>query len=838
MRRWYVFAFLGFVVHAQPCTVDGEILRKWPLANGDFSTFVVSGAPEENFLATGHEPTYRKYLDRCLPARWKPEIVSGEHAFHKAEAAPLTPADLPYHVFAKLNQPSAAVIQTTRAGTACFSQDVSLMPGEYRLTVAVSGTSGAKTFVSFTSGGVEISGAPVDLGSAEVELHLDVTSPGGPSSVRIGATAAAGQVVTFHRVELGIERLETTTIPFDGGSKLGGIVLPSRPTLAEEYAAYELQWYLFRMTGRVPGIKGRDRTHGGTKILLGRAVSRGVLESLRGLPDDAYLVRAAGRKIFLAGRTDQATLYAAYDFLKQQGCRWIVPGEDGETVPVRSALQRAAEKIEAPDFDCRGYHVLPMDHFLGPNGEEGWVSIDLDEYLDWSLRNRMNGIRFSGIKSYDFGAHRGHGWIQISNHSFNSMIASHEKYFEEHPEWYPLVKGKRVPKSHLPPGFPNQLCISNQELRNYTVNLAIELFETNPEMRMFPLIPMDGPSLWCECEGCKALDPPGIDWSKHADTGDVVGMTDRYVNYANEVASRVAEVLPEKRILIQAYSYTIRPPKHEKPHSNVIVRYANLSRPGQGPLGESILEKSVPMWDTWRDQLDGWRAAGAKMSHYNYMDWVNADASLFWYFTLSDVTRTLHRKYEFRQLFGETEPNQRVSVLMFQILAETLWDVDTDYRDVIREVCRHFYGPVAEEMIEYNLVMDRAIIDSDAWKNWKQVEGQLWGEGWRSNQHQEIPLPVLEEGRMLLERLASRVKKDPVLAKRIARARLGHAYLTYLRANVDPHPTIETKAVARQAFDLIHSLWMNDGVIIKRFSAEKLRKFSYPAIEGDDIDRE
>ena len=182
--------------------------------------------------------------------------------------------------------------------------------------------------------------------------------------------------------------------------------------------------------------------------------------------------------------------------------------------------------------------------------------------------------------------------------------------------------------------------------------------------------------------------------------------------------------MPEKRILIQAYGYTIRPPKHEKLHSNLVVRYANLSRPGQGPLGESILEKSVPMWDTWRDQLDGWRAAGAKMSHYNYMDWVNADASLFWYFTLSDVTRTLHRKYEFRQLFGETEPNQRVSVLMFQILAETLWDVDTDYRDVIREVCRHFYGPVAEEMIEYNLVMDRQSSTATRGKT---------GNKWRAN---------------------------------------------------------------------------------------------------------
>ena len=184
--------------------------------------------------------------------------------------------------------------------------------------------------------------------------------------------------------------------------------------------------------------------------------------------------------------------------------------------------------MEIPDYDCRGYHAMTQDYFLKPNGDEAWVAIDLDEYLDWSVRNRMNGIRFAGIRSYDFGPHRGRGWIQISNHSFNDMVASHEKHFDEHPEWYPLLNGERVPVSHHKPFFPNQLCLSSQSLRDYTVNLATEFFDTNPEMRMFPLIPMDGRSLWCECDECKALDPPGVDWTKHYDEGFVVGKEYRH----------------------------------------------------------------------------------------------------------------------------------------------------------------------------------------------------------------------------------------------------------------------------------------------------------------------
>jgi len=829
-RKLLLWLWIAFPVCA--FAANSEEVRKWPLRNGDFSTFSTTGSPDERFLETGDGPTYELNLQRCLPANWHPETIRGIHEFHKAEGPKLYP-ELPYHVFAKLNQPSAAVIETTEAGTACFRQELNLMPGSYRLVATASGAKGATAFVSILAGGVEISGEPVDMDSNPKQILLDAVSPGGMAQIRLCTTAAADQFVTFHQVELEIKKLDSTRVSFDDGSVLGGIVLPARSTLAEEYAGFELQQYIYRMTGKFPGIKGRDRTHRGTMIHLGAAAPQKVRSRLEGKPDDSYVVDDAGRKISLVGKTDAGTLYAAYDFLKEQGCRWIVPGANGETIPERPSLARAGSRVEIPDYDCRGYHALTQDYFYKPDGEEAWAAIDLDEYFDWCVRNRMNGIRFSGIKSYDFGAHRGHGWIQISNHSFNDMIAPHEEYFDTHPEWYPLVNGERLPKSHIKPFFPNQLCMSVQSLRDYTVNLATEFFDTNPKMRMFPLIPMDGASLWCECDGCKALDPPGIDWSEHYSKGSVIGVTDRYINFANEVAERVTEVHPDKRILCQAYSATIRPPKHEKIHKNVIVRYANLSRPGQGPLGKSILDETSPMWDTWREHLDGWSGAGAQLSHYNYMDWENTDVSLFWFFTLSDVTRVLHRNYNFRQLFGETEPNQRISFMMFQILAETLWDVDTDYKDVIRDVCKHYYGPVAEDMIAYNLMMDRAIIESDAWKDWKPVEGYLWGEGYRNVKHREIPFEVLEQGREMLESLASRVQNDPLLTVRIARARLGHAVLTYLRAQNALEPTSETRDIAREAFDLVHSMRVDHGVLIKRFSAVRLKNFHYPKIPDD-----
>ena len=822
MKNTYVWILLcGSALTLWPLGSIADELKKWPLRNGDFSTFALSGAPDEPFLETGRAETYEKYLRRCRPADWEPVTLSGTHRFGKAEAERPYPP-LPYHVFALLNQPSAAVIETIQTGRAAYVQELDLMKGTYRLRVEATGTAGAKAQLTFATPDGESHSEIVLAGPSWQATRLDVSAPGGKVRIGLYADAAAGQIVQFRNARLDILSLAASPVPLDDGQQIAGIVLPEEPTLAEGYAGYELQRYIFRMTGMVPGVRGRDETAEGRWIRLGRAADDTCMGKLRALPDDAYIVEVGGGDMVLAGKTGSGTLYAVYDYLKQQGCRWTVPGDEGEIVPRRQSLVPGGSKIEIPDYDCRGYHVLTQDYFLRPNGEEGWVAINLDDYLDWSLRNRMNGIRFCGIRSYDFGAHRSHGWIQLSNHSFNSVVAPHEEYFEDHPEWYPLLRGERIPKSHHKPFFPNQLCLSNASLRDYTVDLVIAFFKANPRMRTFPLIPMDGASLWCECEPCKELDPPGVDWSLHYDEGHVVGVTDRYVHFANEIAARVAEVYPEKQILIQAYSYTLRPPVRERVHPNVTVRFANLSRPGVGPLGKSILDVGDPMWAVWRRQLDGWTRAGAHLSHYNYMDWSNPDVSLFWCFSLNDVARNLHRVYRVRKLFGETEPNQRISPMMFHVLAETLWDVDSDYREVIRDVCDHYYGPMADDMFAYHMTMDRALIASTAWKRWKAKEGRLWGEGYRNIQHVDIPLEVLEQGRVDLAALSERVQRDRVLARRIAHARLGHAFLTYLRALNEPDDTLDTGKIAEEAIKQVNGLRSEFGIMIKRFSAEKL----------------
>lgn len=787
--RCAVFVLLVSAAWQAEGAESGSPLVKWPVRNGDFSTSQGWGRPTD----------------------WDPATNSGKHNFKMHPSATF------------VGQPSAAVIETVEAGSAYYFQKLHLMEGDYRFAVEFRGTEGAAARISFSSGTRKFAGKPTNVRGEWKPLELDVSAPAGEAAISLMAISSPGQKVEFRNAKLVIKRLTSAPVAFDDGTQLGGLVLPDKPSLAEQYACYELQRSIFKMSGLVPGLKGRDRIFDGKLIYLGRA-GQNQRQRLEGLPDDSYVTHSEGDRITLVGKTDQGTLYAVYDFLHQQGCRWVVPGKLGEIVPRREALIDCRSKVESPDYECRGIMVLAQDFFPGGGEERGWISVNLDDYYDWCLRNRLNAIWFAGVQSYDFGEHRGHGWVQLLNHAYGSLIAPHAEYFEDHPEWYPLVKGKRMPRCDIGPRLVNQLCVSNRDLRRYTVGVVLDYFKKNPMAKAFPLSPMDGPSFWCECAECKKLDPPGLDWSKHTTEGHISGMTDRAINYANEVAEELSKVYPNKLIEMYAYGYTLTPPVREKVHKSVFIKYANLSGGrGTGPLGRSMMDENVPIWQEWRKQLEGWRAAGATLAFYNYLEWEHPDLTLFWFYDTVDVLKNLNRRYNCRMLLGETENNILVSAMLYNVIARTSWDVDTDYQGVIRDLCEKFYGPIADELREYNTMMDHAIRKSNAWQK----------EDWRPNNHLDIPLEVLEAGRKLLEGAAAKAKDHEAVSRRLAYARFGHAYLTYVRALNEKTRTPKTAEIARESFDSANALRLEHGIMVKLPSVRQLKTFYYPPVPGD-----
>jgi len=282
--------------------VRADDFPKWPVRNGDFST--------------PYQPWGR--------TAWHFAINSGKHDVRMDPAQPEV-----------INPPAVAVLETTIDGSCYFYQNLPLMKGDYRLGVDVSGTDKAKVRVSFGCGETTVGSELMNVGRNWISVQLDLSAPGGNGTITLNSISPAQQAAKFRKVRVDIMKLASSPVPFEDGSYVGSLVLPDEPTIAEQFACYELQRYIFKITGLVPGLKGRDTVHQGKVIYLGRAANREELGKLRSLLEDSYIVNSQENKIALAGKTDQGTLYAVYDFIRQQGVRWIVPGDLGEIVPQR-----------------------------------------------------------------------------------------------------------------------------------------------------------------------------------------------------------------------------------------------------------------------------------------------------------------------------------------------------------------------------------------------------------------------------------------------------------------------------------------------------------------------
>lgn len=308
----------------------------------------------------------------------------------------------------------------------------------------------------------------------------------------------------------------------------------------ECFAAVELQRYLRRATGREAdfAIADDEQAPAGDWIVVGDARTNAAARGLKAAaPDDlgeqGYVIRSlrAGdrRVLHLAGGGRVGTLYAAYDLLHRLGCRWFAPGDLHEVVPSIEGVGDVSA-TERPEFLTRGFH--------------SWENRGDRAFLLWMARNRLNYwcveqddrpvMRKLGIlmscgahdaqvrfldprKPYPYDHPRFAGDDALGRPKDPYPVAEPFRgdadgdgkltYFEAHPEWFPLVKGKRVIDIRGDGG--TNYCTSNRHatdefMKNYVQALVDGPYRHADVVRFWTL---DG-GRWCTCPACKALGTP------------------------------------------------------------------------------------------------------------------------------------------------------------------------------------------------------------------------------------------------------------------------------------------------------------------------------------------
>ncbi len=430
------------------------------------------------------------------------------------------------------------------------------------------------------------------------------------------------------------------------------IVVPSKATPSQRYAAEELAKYIEKCVGvRLPiGETAKD------------AAKRICISGDDTLGNDGFRLCVKGDDLHVLGGP-RGVLYGVYEILERFcGIRWFSSWH--EIVPQREALDVPADLdvTERPAFAVR---------------EPLWY--DVTKHPEFAARMRASN---SGEGEHgELGPNRHRFSETLKNcHTFNVLIPP-EKYFDAHPEYFSFFNGARQKNR-------SQLCLTNPDVLRLVVEKVKDAIRREPGAKYFGVSQNDYWSGWCECEKCKAIDD---EEESHAGT---------MIRFVNAVAAEVEREFPDKVIETLAYQYTRKPPKKTRARHNVMPCLCSIECDFTRPLPESRREANRK----FVEDLRGW-AAQTKMLYVwdyttNYSHYPHAFPNVYAlqgnlrFFRENGVTSVFEQgDYQGHHAF--------FAELKTWLLLKWMWNPDLPMKPLLDEFFAGYYGKAAPFVRQY-----------------------------------------------------------------------------------------------------------------------------------------
>ncbi len=503
------------------------------------------------------------------------------------------------------------------------------------------------------------------------------------------------------------------------------IVLADEPTPVERTAANELQSFLKQITGAelsivtaqtVNAIENRSESNEISLIYVGDSpLAR---QSFPDVDFDAFAYDEIIVKtnplgeMLLVGHPQRGTLYAVYTFLEDIcGVRWWSSTETD--VPSQPTLSiPASGRRYAPKLIYR--EAFYRDAF----GSE------------FAARSKCNG--FHDRVTPEFGDH--HQFIFFV-HSFYPLIPP-EKYFDEHPEWFSEIDGKRTHENA-------QLCLTNDEMRKELTKNALAELRKNPGAKFISISQNDCHNP-CTCSKCKAIDDAE---GSHAGT---------LIRFVNQVAEEIEKEFPDVFVETLAYQYTRKPPKTIQPRDNVVVRLCTIECSFVQPLGEGEQNTSL------KEDMEGWSRIAKNLFVWDYV------TNFTHYLLPHPNMRVLAPNIRFfvkNHTIGLFEQGDCFTTIgdfvtaRNWVISKLMWNPDADEEALWNEFFTGYYGAAAPKLREYLDTIHNEATASGVYLRCYMSTTSAW-----------LSVPTLEKCVKILDEARAAVVDDPVRALRVRRA--------------------------------------------------------------------
>lgn len=486
------------------------------------------------------------------------------------------------------------------------------------------------------------------------------------------------------------------------------------------FAAEELRKYLRMMMPEVGNFKINFDSEATDGFRLGLMQDFGldVSDVENTELDDIIYIDTEERSGIIAGDNPRSVLLAVYDYLRENGCRWLLPGIDGELIPMQNTIPIKRRFVptnryrgwvsegtvfqqsfrEAIDFAPKlGFNVFmiefkfPKSYYMRyyehvNNTHRAPEPVGFETMIQWK-RQLETEITKRGLQYHDMG--HGFTYEPFGIATPDGWNTEYEKQVTpEYREMIAQINGER--KIVYYPINTN-LCMSNPKARAKVAEYAVEYARYHSNVDFLHIWLADANNNHCECEKCIVKRPS--DW---------------YIVLLNEIDDAFSKAGLKTKIVFIAYMDTAWPPIVEtlKNPDRFLLMMAPISRSYFETLPEGIrvdpapfelnrlkspknLEAFFALFEGWKKVWSGdnisfeyhfWRAMWMDISGISIAKRLNEDVKIY-------------KKYGIKGILEDG--SQRCffpTGLALYVYARTLYDDSLSFEEIAEDYFSFAFG--------------------------------------------------------------------------------------------------------------------------------------------------
>ena len=489
-----------------------------------------------------------------------------------------------------------------------------------------------------------------------------------------------------------------------------------------DFAAEELQKYLRMMMPRCGAIPIRYDPHAVRGFRLGLLEDFGLTapEAEDARLDDVIHLQADENGQIIAGSNPRSVLLAVYRFLKLNGCRWLFPGVDGESIPLREVQPQSYHKMA--DLRYRGQcnegataqrHYLDVIDYLPKLGMNVFMlefdipafyydlyyqhaanphlapePVTHDTILQWKRQCECE-IQKRGLQYHDMG----HGWTvdPFGLHS-DGWDVKEIVIPDDVKPFIAEVGGKREAFTGVL--LNTNACLSNAEGRRRIVRAVADYAEKQNNVDFLHVWLADNRNNQCECENCRKK--PTADW---------------YVILLNEIDELLTQRGLDTHIAFCLYFDTSWPPIEERLHNP--GRFSLLFGPHSRVYTENYDvdadESQLTPYQENRNHLHFPEGMAGCLAYlhawqkvfpgdcfaYEYHFWRMQVWEPTYQYLAHCIYKDVHglKKHDLKGIIEDQTPRSFLpSGLAMTVLGESLFDLSLSFEEIEEDYMSHAFG--------------------------------------------------------------------------------------------------------------------------------------------------